>query len=68
MANPLSKLIHPWYPANAIGFETGGDDVSTVAIDKFGNAGKSAIITSPIFAIWFGMVNMARAPAAKCGP
>jgi len=23
MANPLSKLIHPWYPANAIGFEKG---------------------------------------------
>ena len=23
MANPLSKLIHPWYPSNAIGFEKG---------------------------------------------
>jgi hypothetical protein len=23
MANPLSKLIYPWYPANAIGFEKG---------------------------------------------
>ncbi len=23
MANPLSKLIHPWYPANAIGLEKG---------------------------------------------
>jgi hypothetical protein len=23
MPNPLSKLIHPWYPANAIGFEKG---------------------------------------------
>jgi hypothetical protein len=23
MANPLSKLIHPWYPAHAIGFEKG---------------------------------------------
>src|SRR6266550_3114996 len=23
MANPLAKLIHPWYPSNAIGFEKG---------------------------------------------
>lgn len=23
MPNPLSKLIHPWYPSNAIGFEKG---------------------------------------------
>jgi hypothetical protein len=23
MANPLTKLIHPWYPSNAIGFEKG---------------------------------------------
>ena len=37
MPNPLSKLIHPWYPATALGLEKGL--ASVVELERRGNAG-----------------------------
>jgi len=37
MPNPLSKLIHPWYPATALGLEKGL--ASVVELERRGNVG-----------------------------
>lgn len=37
MPNPLSRLIHPWYPATALGLEKGL--VSVVELERRGNTG-----------------------------
>ena len=37
MPNPLSKLLHPWYPANALGIEKGL--ASVVELERRGNVG-----------------------------
>ena len=37
MPNPLSKLIHPWYPSNAIGVEKGL--LTMVQLDRGKRAG-----------------------------
>lgn len=37
MPNPLSKLVHPWYPATALGLEKGL--ASVVELERRGNAG-----------------------------
>ena len=37
MANPLSKLIHPWYPSTALGLEQG--TASIVDLERRGNVG-----------------------------
>lgn len=37
MPNPLSKLIHPWYPATALGLEKGL--ASVVELERRGNTG-----------------------------
>jgi len=37
MPNPLSRLIHPWYPATALGLEK--DQASVVELERRGNVG-----------------------------
>ncbi len=37
MPNPISKLLHPWYPATALGLEKGL--ASVVELERHGNAG-----------------------------
>ena len=37
MANPLTKLIHPWYPSTALGLEQGS--ASMVDVEHRGNVG-----------------------------
>ena len=37
MPNPLSKLIHPWYPATALGLEKG--QAAVVELERRGNVG-----------------------------
>ena len=48
MANPLSKLIHPWYPSNAIGVEKGL--LTMVQLERgkgFGTLKRAATLSLP---------------------
>src|SRR5687767_1634030 len=40
MANPLSKLVNPWYPSTAVGFEKG---LATMVQLERGRGGKSSL-------------------------